>query len=146
MSITLPILRPLLGPLARGVTEGGGSFGPELVTNGGFDVDASWTKGALVTISGGVANLAAGSGYLEQSIATVAGATYRVWAVNTGNACFCGAWDTAGQAGALSGSPTGRSGSFSFTFVANDSQSFLGFAAGGGGAGTVDNVSARRIG
>lgn len=34
---------------------GGSSFGPELVTNGAFAADASWTKGAGWTIAGGVA-------------------------------------------------------------------------------------------
>lgn len=127
------------------VTDGGGRG--NLVTNGGFDVDASWVKGAGVTIAGGVANLAAGSGYLEQGIATVAGGVYQVSATATGNPAFCGAWDNAGQSAVLSGSAGGRGpGAFTFNFTASDATSFLGFTASGLGALSLDNVSARRIG
>jgi hypothetical protein len=57
-------------------------LGPELVTNGTFDVDANWTKGAGWTISGGQANYA-GTGAaagLNQIVVggLVAGRTYEV--------------------------------------------------------------------
>ena len=54
-------------------------YGPELVTNGGFDSDSDWTKGTGWSISGGVA-VAEGSTsdgrYLEQDINLVSGKTY----------------------------------------------------------------------
>lgn len=117
----------------------------ELITNGGFDVDANWTKGASVTISGGVANLPLGSGYLEQGFATIAGATYRVRATAGARAVFCGAWDTAGNGTLLSGSASGRIGTFEFYFVANDTQSFVAFTATGAGDTTLDNVSVKQV-
>jgi hypothetical protein len=39
----------------------GASLGNDLVTNGGFDADTDWTKGAGWTISGGVLNAATGA-------------------------------------------------------------------------------------
>lgn len=51
----------------------------ELLTNGDFDEDASWTKGTGWAISGGQATKTAGSGSdLSQSITTVASAVYRI--------------------------------------------------------------------
>ena len=127
-------------------SRGSTVFGSNIVVNGTLDVDASWTKGASVTISGGVANLPLGSGYLEQMVATEAGRAYRVTATAGAQPVFCGAWDTAGQAGVLnllSGgvSSGGRSGTFSFVFVAADTTSFIAFTATGSGATTLDNVS-----
>lgn len=51
----------------------------EKVTNGGFDADANWTKGAGFTISGGTLNAAAGSGSnAEQAGILTVGKWYRV--------------------------------------------------------------------
>ena len=119
---------------------------PELITNGTFALDANWTKGAGVTISGGVANIGAGAGYLEQGIATVAGRTYRVQATAAGNAVYCGAWANAGQTSSLSGSPGGRAaGSVAFFFTAAGSTSYIAFNATGAGALTIDNVSVKEV-
>ena len=54
---------------------------PELVTNGTFDTDSDWTKGAGWTISGGVATSTppgTGNPELFQSIGMVAGTAYEV--------------------------------------------------------------------
>jgi hypothetical protein len=72
LGLVLSLTRAPSGPLV----------GPELITNGTFDVDASWTKGTGWTISGGKAN-GDGTGTftdLSQTIGTtlIAGATYRI--------------------------------------------------------------------
>lgn len=130
------------GVLASGAYTFNNVVGVDTVQNGGFDTDTDWTKGAGITISGGVANIGAGAGYLEQGQVTVAGQANRVRATAIGNPVYCGAWDTAGQSVALSSSPGGRSvGAVEFFFKANDALSFLGFTATGSGALTLDNVS-----
>ena len=43
------------------------TFGSELVTNGGFDVDSDWIKGTGWTISGGTANQDGSNGILRQN-------------------------------------------------------------------------------
>lgn len=61
-------------PRNGGVYEGSPYFTPtELVTNGTFAVDASWTKGANWTISAGVATAATATSDLSQSITITAG-------------------------------------------------------------------------
>ena len=54
------------------------ALGSELVTNGTFDTDSNWTKGAGWTISGGVASCSGGSANLTQSVSATVGTTYRV--------------------------------------------------------------------
>lgn len=56
------------------------ALGPELVTNGGFDADASWTKGAGWTIAGGKATHAPGAGSdIEQgTVSLVSGKAYKI--------------------------------------------------------------------
>ena len=127
--------------------DAAGSVGAELVVNGDFSGGTTgWTVGSGVTIANGVANISLGAGYLEQGVITTAGKTYLVNATVAGNATYCGAWDSAGQSGALSGSPGGRAaGAVSFTFTANDALSFIGFTATGAGALTIDNISVREV-
>jgi hypothetical protein len=62
------------------VNDSLGVLGAELVTNGGFDTDTAWTKGAGWTISGGAANSAAGNAFsaLTQSLSATGGVTYRI--------------------------------------------------------------------
>lgn len=141
----LQVLHALRASMARAALPDAG-FGPNLVTNGTFDTDTAWTKGTGVTISGGLLNLAASSGYAEQAIATVPGRTYVVTGLVTGaNQVWCGAFDSAGQNAALSGTPRSRSGAFQFHFTANDTQSFLGFAGTASGPTTLDHVIAREV-
>ena len=47
--------------------------GVELVTNGGFDTDTDWTKGANVTISGGVVNASTGTALVTQNMPVTVG-------------------------------------------------------------------------
>lgn len=54
-------------------------LGPELVTNGGFDTDTSWSKGAGTTISGGTLNINSASWTsTTQNGSYVAGKTYKI--------------------------------------------------------------------
>lgn len=141
----LQVLHALRASMARAALPDAG-FGPNLVTNGTFDTDTAWTKGTGVTISGGLLNLAASSGYAEQAIATVPGRTYVVTGLVTGaNQVWCGAFDSSGQNSALSATPRSRSGAFQFHFTANDTQSFLGFAGTASGPTTLDHVIAREV-
>ena len=143
----LQVLHALRASMARtGLVMPDAGFGPNLVTNGAFDSDTAWTKGTGVTISGGTLNLAASSGYAEQAIPTVPGRTYLVTALVTGaNQVWCGAFDSAGQNGALSATPRSRSGAFQFHFTANDTTSFLGFADTASGPTALDHVTAREV-
>lgn len=141
----LQVIHALRASMARAALPDAG-FGSNLVTNGTFDTDTAWTKGTGVTISGGLLNLAASSGYAEQAIATVPGRTYVVTGLVTGaNQVWCGAFDSSGQNGALSATPRSRSGAFQFHFTANDTQSFLGFAGTASGPTTLDHVIAREV-
>lgn len=124
------------------------SFGADIIVNGDFSQGATgWTLGVGVTISGGVANIPSGATWLEQLVPTQAGRAYRVTATVVGvSGSFCGTWDNANQNGnlpLLSGgsSATSRNGTFSYTFVAIDTASYVGFTGGGGLSCTVDNVS-----
>ena len=55
------------------------TYGAELVTNGNFDTDSDWSKGAGWSISGGKANVNATSFTdLYQNIGTVVGKTYKI--------------------------------------------------------------------
>jgi hypothetical protein len=57
------------------------SLGPELVTNGGFDTDTNWTKGAGWTISEGTANYITGvppSELITQNISITEEKCYQV--------------------------------------------------------------------
>ena len=120
-------------------------FGPELITNGGFDTADGWSVTGSPVISSGGASLATGSDWVEQGVATRAGATYWV-SVNSNAAMYCGAWDSPNRSSNLSASAAVRqSGKSGFAFVANDSFSYAAFTATGSGAAVIDNVSVREV-
>lgn len=114
-----------------------------LVTNGTFDADASWTKGSGWTISGGVAvgNVPSGFADINQALTLAAGTTYDV------------SYDVTYTSGLLavylgsSGSGTGfvafesSSGSktYTHTFDAADTQQIL-FRGNPDFVGTIDKV------
>lgn len=122
-------------------------LGPELVVNGALDSAAGWTLSGAATISGGVCDIAtAGAGWLEQGVVTKAGAVYRVTAVASLAATFCGAWDSPGRSALLSNSAAGRNPGFvEFFFTANDALSFIAFTSTGSGATRLDNISVREV-
>lgn len=123
---------------------GGTQISGNLVRNGTFNNDdGSWSKGTGITISGGLLNLAAGSGNAEQNITTITNHLYRVRATSFIQSVFCGAWDNPGGSGNLSNSASARGvGIFEYFFKAADASSYVLFTAGGAGACSVDNVSA----
>ncbi len=78
------------------------SLGGELVTNGAFATDTSWTKTTGWAIAGGVAtHNADGTGTLSQAVGAVANGIYRVaytvsnWSVGTGTVGIGGVSGTA---------------------------------------------------
>lgn len=116
----------------------GMALGPELVTNGGFDTDTAWTKGAGWTIGGGSANASSASGILVQAVPVVSGKFYLVgW-----SATF-----SAGQfqlrVGGLDGGYYSTSGVKS-AIVQAGAAGILEFVATVM-SGSVDNVSIREI-
>lgn len=63
------------------------ALGSELVTNGGFDTDTNWTKGADWTITGGSAVKVAGASTstVYQSVTVTAGKSYKITVVVSAN-------------------------------------------------------------
>ena len=138
-------------------TEVGSVTGPELVTNGTFDVDASgWTlSSANVTAtrnaSGQLEVTNNGVGWVSQTINTVAGKTYRVevnWLQKQGSGRF-NIGTTVGGTNLLSASGAGNyTGTAALTFVASGTTAVISMGDVSGGAGTVqiyDNISVREV-
>jgi hypothetical protein len=120
-------------------------YGPEMIGNGDFSSDTVWTKGAGWTISGGVATKTAGSASsINQAISTVPGGVYEITYTVTSI--------TAGLFAARLSSPnvsaTSRTapGTYTQTLTAVAGQTLFNIAASTDAAGSVDNVSVRRIG
>ena len=115
---------------------------PELVTNGTFDTDSDWTKGANWTISDGVATKSAGAqNSLVQSVTGITADTY-----------YQISFDATVSSGTVTLFFTGTAvaaitttGSYSYIVQdsgANDNLSFQGtFSA----AATIDNISVKEI-
>jgi len=85
----------------------------ELLTNGDFDADASWTKGTGWTIHSGTAHKAAGTGSdLSQAEAFTAGLAYEItytvsdYVAGTVTAMFTGGTDVTGTARSANGTYT----------------------------------------
>ena len=124
-----------------------GGYGPELVTNGGFDADSDWTKGTGWAISGGAANYTAdpSAGKLTQSISISSGSVYAVTFTLSNM-----------QAGSFFGVRLGgttnlvtysgvQDGTYTVYLVAEGVDTLLKFATGTGGNVTIDNISVREI-
>lgn len=116
------------------VLDAAGSVGAERVTNGDFDVDASWTKGAGWTISGGAAVLTAAVGILSQSLIITAGSTYQV-SVDTGLTYQL----------RLSGVSLGYHTGNKTLFVVAAAGGLFEFIPNGAQTGTIDNISVREV-
>jgi hypothetical protein len=125
--------------------DGMGSLGSELVTNGTFDTDTTWTKGAGWTIAGEAAVATGVTAFvaIKQSATLSAGktylVTYTVSSVSSGGVrvTFFGG---AGVAGVDRIAP----GTYSEFMVAVAGSNEIGFqAAGAGFAGSVDNISVK---
>lgn len=119
------------------------SAASQVITNPGFDSDTAWTKGAGVTINGGVANISDGAAILSQNVTLVVGRTYTV---SIGYTMTAGVrlrvsnstsdWtNVVFTSGALAASDT-----ITTSFVATGN----GFSIGADGAtfsGTIDNIT-----
>jgi len=123
------------------------TLGAELVTNGGFDADTDWTKGAGWAIGSGVASANSATAFVgvRQAKTFTSGksylVTYTVVSVTSG-ACRPVFWGGAGVVG------TNRTtaGTYSEILVALAASNELGISAAGAGfTGTVDNISVREI-
>tara|TARA_R100001369_G_scaffold22759_1_gene41725 strand:+ start:424 stop:1008 length:585 start_codon:yes stop_codon:yes gene_type:complete len=113
---------------------------PELVTNGGFDVDSGWTKGTGWTISGGTASCdgsQSSQSNLVQSSVVPINTTYEVK--------FTATISAGGVTLAIGGSNgqtiTTSSGTYTFISQATAGDAHLYFSANSTFVGSIDNVS-----
>jgi hypothetical protein len=127
---------------ASGLATMTGGYGPELVSNGGFDSDSDWTKGTGWTISGGKLNSTATSGTnASQNILTSGKSyqvTYEITDYVSGQVRVNAGW---------SGYGTYRSSEGVFTEVLECSgNTFIEVTAHSSGfVGSIDNISVREI-
>jgi len=113
---------------------------PELVTNGGFDVDSGWTKGTGWTISGGTASCdgsQSSQSNLVQSSVVPINTTYEVK--------FTATISAGGVTLAIGGSNgqtiTTSSGTYTFISQATAGDAHLYFSANSTFVGSIDSVS-----
>ena len=117
------------------------SVTPELVANGGFDIDANWTKGTGWSIGSGVATKVAGTQSSLSSLSfqnAVIGRTY---------ACTYTLTISAGAIQPFIGAAVGAARTVSGTFTDYiTATAVAGYGIFGNNlfAGTIDNVSVRR--
>jgi hypothetical protein len=118
----------------------------ELLLNGAMATDTVWTKGPGWTIASGKAtHVGPTAGNLEQPIAFVAGATYRVvftvldYTAGDVTARFIGGT-------AVSGTPRTANGTYSQDLVAQTGNVDFKFLGQTTFAGAVDNASLKRVG
>jgi len=122
---------------------------PELVTNGGFDTDTAWSKGAGWTISGGtaVATGVVSFADIQQNLPAVElGRTYIISfsvSVTSGSVQVF-----LGSSGSGPGAVTTINGSGTYSFLHHKSPAdtirTILFRGGAAFTGTIDNVSVRR--
>ena len=124
----------------------GAASASNLITNGGFDTDTAWTKGAGWTIAGGVAVGTATAEQLRQDPGIFLGIQYRVSYDLTITAGDCHVFVRFGD---FAGIARTTSGSYSedFTAGSNDDGGVLGFGKKNEATftGTIDNVSLIQI-
>ena len=113
---------------------------PELVTNGGFDVDSGWTKGTGWTISGGTASCdgsqSSQSNFFQSSVVPI-NTTYEVKFTATISAGEV----TLAIGGSNAQTTTTSSGTYTFISQATSGDAHLYFSANSTFVGSIDNVS-----
>lgn len=124
---------------------------PELVTNGGFDADASWTKNFGSTISGGALNLdgatsiASGNVIAEPStpLSVTAGAWYSITYTIVGGTTL----NISSTIGGALGEPRSAAGTYTDIIRATTTANltFNGRSSTGARTGSIDNVSVKAI-
>lgn len=123
------------------------ALGAELVTNGGFSVDANWDKGTGWTISGGVATKAAGTASnLGQTVSPslTAGKSYRV---TFGITVTAGSVDFLFTGGSTTFAATGITTTRTVNVLASalGANNYFVFVATAAFAGTIDNISIKEL-
>ena len=136
-------LPPIRGATIATTEAGGATLGPELVTNGGFDADASWTKGdASVTISGGKAVFINSAASLYQNCLVV-GRRYTYSAelsdITDGSLLM----GSSTPATVVFTDGAGTNTTYTGTFTATSAN--LIFQAGGSADYSLDNISVREV-
>lgn len=133
-------------------TDGTGDFtvtradtdASELVTNGAFATDASWTKGSGWTISGGLATSTGAIGGITQSISVTSGVEYYVEITTSG-----GSYSLGGLKVRLGGSTDlatiTEDGTYVFKIECGSASTILGFYVDVNNAfnGSIDDVSVK---
>jgi hypothetical protein len=144
--VSASIVRPVAQSIALDASKGaqGPAFGPELITNGGFDVDANWTKGGNWTIANGVATHAPGSsGNLDQAKALTVGAVYMLSFTVTARAAGSISPQFTGGS-VVAGTARTTPGTYSQLLTAISGNNNLRFVSASAGDFSIDNVSLRR--
>ena len=119
-------------------------LGSELVTNGGFDTDTAWTKGADWSIGSGVATMVAGAGTsISQSIAITGGRLYRVRFTITAGSNITVRIRLGGTANLLNSALS--IGTYEYFFFAESSNTNIAFLGSTTSNYSVDNISVREI-
>ena len=118
---------------------------PELVTNGGFDADASWTKGTGWTISGGKAVATATTGFadIRQTISISGGKSYYYsfdMVVNSGGVRINIGGGTNAATITTTGTHTGV-----LTATAAGNVAIVAYGGGGTFDGSIDNISVKEV-
>lgn len=140
-----------MGGLSLSLTGGlsvssGASYGPELITNGGFDTDTAWTKEASWTIASGVATYTpdGATHSLYQSEAIVSGRTYEIRFDITSRSGDTDVQATL-QGVETSGSLTAvQRHTVQLTAAANRAN-ILFYGSGSSGSLSIDNVTVREV-
>ena len=118
--------------------DSSGTEGPEQITNGDFDTDYDWTKGAGWTISGGAASHTGGASYLSQDALQV-DTLYKVSIIIT---AVSGGFVQIYMGNSPASVLISAIGNYTYYFTSQSSV-FLGFALRSLGDITIDNVSVK---
>ena len=120
---------------------------PELTTNGTFDSDANWTKGAGWTISGGEAIATNTNTWLYQSKGVVVGKTYKL-TITCSNFTdgSVAPFIYGGVAGTVTGTALTSTGTQSLVFKNLDTTIYVGAVPGSNSDVRVDNISFVEVG
>jgi len=118
-------------------------IGGELVTNGTFDTDSDWTKGASWTISGGVASASDGSASsLIQTLSTTTGKLYAVtFTISNGS----GSWFLGVRLGDATNQYAFTAEGTKTVYLVDKGDHILRFADGVSGSFGIDNISVKEI-
>ena len=142
----MPCLGLGLSIAARRPLLAGDGLGAELITNGGFDTDTVWTKGAgwSIAVGKGFRIPDASSSAISQSVAFVAGRTYRVTFTVSGYAAGLVAPQFTGGT-TRSGSSRTANGTYTEDLLANTGNATFRIFASSVTDAQIDNVSIREV-